>query len=114
MSPDLWKAAASIVEEWVRSHPEAGPDDVVRLARQTMWALALPAQPSGLAGRNLAELEREAILGTLAMTDGDRRAASTLLGIGERTVYRKLAEYGITDGTPWNGSDIQDTNRVPS
>lgn len=110
VSPDLWKAAAGIVEEWLRAHPEAGPEAVVDLARRTIWALALPARPSALAGRNLADLEREAILGTLAVTDGDRRAASTMLGIGERTIYRKLAEYGITDGTPYSGSDIREAS----
>ena len=43
----------------------------------------------------LAELEREAILHALTATDGNRRKAAELLGIGERTLYDKLKKYGV-------------------
>ncbi|MGI9014004.1 MAG: sigma-54-dependent transcriptional regulator [Phycisphaerales bacterium] len=49
----------------------------------------------GLAGVGLDKLEREAIRQTLAMTAGNREKTASLLGIGERTLYRKLKEYGI-------------------
>ena len=42
----------------------------------------------------LAEVERLAILRALEYTRGDRMAASTMLGIGRTTLYRKLKEYG--------------------
>jgi two-component system response regulator HydG len=48
-----------------------------------------------LAGVGLDRLEREAIRQTLAMTAGNREQAAQLLGIGERTLYRKLKEYGL-------------------
>ncbi|MBL9118610.1 MAG: sigma-54-dependent Fis family transcriptional regulator [Phycisphaerae bacterium] len=48
-----------------------------------------------LAGVGLDKLEKEAIRQTLAMTNGNREQAATLLGIGERTLYRKLKEYGL-------------------
>jgi two-component system response regulator HydG len=48
-----------------------------------------------LAGIGLDRLEREAIRQTLAMTAGNREKTAQLLGIGERTLYRKLKEYGI-------------------
>jgi two-component system response regulator HydG len=48
-----------------------------------------------LAGIGLNKLEKEAIRQTLAMTGGNREQTSNLLGIGERTLYRKLKEYGI-------------------
>jgi two-component system response regulator HydG len=48
-----------------------------------------------LAGVGLDKLEREAIRQTLAMTAGNREKTASLLGIGERTLYRKLKEYGI-------------------
>jgi len=48
-----------------------------------------------LAGIGLDKLEKEAIRQTLAMTGGNREQTSSLLGIGERTLYRKLKEYGI-------------------
>ena len=49
----------------------------------------------GLAGVGLDKLEKEAIRQTLAMTGGNREQAAHLLGIGERTLYRKLKEYGL-------------------
>ena len=48
-----------------------------------------------LAGVGLDRLEKEAIRQTLAMTGGNREQAANLLGIGERTLYRKLREYGL-------------------
>ncbi len=43
----------------------------------------------------LAEKEREAIIEALDQTNGNRHKAAKLLGIGERTLYRKLKQYGI-------------------
>jgi DNA-binding NtrC family response regulator len=40
-------------------------------------------------------VERQDILETLEPIGGDREEASRLLGIGERTLYRKLGEYRI-------------------
>ncbi len=48
-----------------------------------------------LAGVGLERLEKEAIRQTLAMTGGNREQTANLLGIGERTLYRKLKEYGL-------------------
>jgi DNA-binding NtrC family response regulator len=45
----------------------------------------------------LAEMEREAILTTIRMLNGDKLKAARLLGIGKTTLYRKLKEYGIAD-----------------
>ncbi|MCL2640786.1 MAG: sigma-54 dependent transcriptional regulator, partial [Phycisphaerales bacterium] len=50
-----------------------------------------------LAGMNLAELERKAIEETLASVNGNREYAAKILGIGERTLYRKLKDYGYKD-----------------
>ncbi|HET6203955.1 MAG TPA: sigma-54 dependent transcriptional regulator [Planctomycetota bacterium] len=49
-----------------------------------------------LAGRPLAELEREAIRSTLQLVRGNRQQCAAMLGIGERTLYRKLKEYGFS------------------
>jgi len=46
-------------------------------------------------GMTMSELEREAIIATLRDVDGNRRKAAEKLGIGERTLYRKLREYDI-------------------
>jgi two-component system response regulator HydG len=48
-----------------------------------------------LAGVGLDKLEKEAIRQTLAMAGGNREQAAKMLGIGERTLYRKLKEYGL-------------------
>ena len=45
------------------------------------------------AGMTMAEIERAAIELTLRATRGNRRRAADVLGIGERTLYRKIREY---------------------
>jgi DNA-binding NtrC family response regulator len=41
----------------------------------------------------MAEIEREAILTALQVSGGNRRRAAEALGIGLRTLQRKLKEY---------------------
>ncbi len=48
-----------------------------------------------LAGIALNELEKQAIIDTLAKTKNNREKAAKILGIGERTLYRKIKEYGL-------------------
>ena len=50
---------------------------------------------AGLAGVSLDELEKQAIIDTLAKTKGNREKAAKILGIGERTLYRKIKEYNL-------------------
>ena len=47
------------------------------------------------AGMTMADVERAAIEATLKDTHGNRRKAAEVLGIGERTLYRKLKEYQL-------------------
>jgi DNA-binding NtrC family response regulator len=47
---------------------------------------------------SIADMEKEAILGTIRQLKGDKLMAAKLLGIGKTTLYRKLKEYGITEG----------------
>ncbi|OLC08864.1 MAG: hypothetical protein AUH41_07070 [Gemmatimonadetes bacterium 13_1_40CM_66_11] len=46
-------------------------------------------------GMSMSEVERAAIDAALRETHGNRRKAAETLGIGERTLYRKLKEYAI-------------------
>ena len=46
-------------------------------------------------GMTMAEIERSAIEAALRETSGNRRKAADMLGIGERTLYRKLREYQV-------------------
>ncbi len=50
---------------------------------------------AGLVGMPLDELEKQAITDTLAKTKGNREKAAKILGIGERTLYRKIKEYNL-------------------
>jgi two-component system response regulator HydG len=45
--------------------------------------------------RTLSELEKQAIIDTLAKTGNNREKAAKILGIGERTLYRKIKEYNL-------------------
>ncbi|MEA1996644.1 MAG: helix-turn-helix domain-containing protein, partial [Gemmatimonadota bacterium] len=47
------------------------------------------------AQHSMQEIERKALARTLASVGGNRRKAAKILGIGERTLYRKIKEYGI-------------------
>jgi DNA-binding NtrC family response regulator len=48
-------------------------------------------------GKTMADMEREAISAALLHSRGNRRRAAEMLGIGERTLYRKLKEYNIEE-----------------
>jgi two-component system response regulator HydG len=54
-----------------------------------------PNQVAGLIGQPLSEIERWAIEQTLQLTGGNREESARILGIGARTLYRKLKEYGL-------------------
>jgi DNA-binding NtrC family response regulator len=54
-------------------------------------AVAVTIRP----GMGLAAIERAAIEAALRETRGNRRKAAELLGIGERTLYRKLRDYQL-------------------
>jgi two-component system response regulator HydG len=44
---------------------------------------------------NLGKIEKMAIEMALRRTQGSRREAAKILGISERTLYRKIEEYGL-------------------
>jgi two-component system response regulator HydG len=50
---------------------------------------------SSVSGVNLEEAEKENIKRALARSEGNREKAAKLLGIGERTLYRKIKRYGL-------------------
>ncbi len=54
-------------------------------------------QFSELAGISIEEAEKQLIRNTLKMLDGNREKAAQILGIGERTLYRKIKEYDIKE-----------------
>jgi len=64
--------------------------EVVRGSRDIV-----PAAAGGIVGMTLAQMERLAIERTLHATGGNREQAAKMLGIGTRTLYRKIKEYGV-------------------
>ena len=50
-----------------------------------------------LAGISIEEAEKQLIRNTLKMLGGNREKAANILGIGERTLYRKIKEYGLKE-----------------
>jgi two-component system response regulator HydG len=71
------------------------PDDFVGNA--PVAAAYVPSNPSApnLIGRPLDEVERYYIAEALKLAGGNREEAAKMLGMGERTLYRKLKEFGI-------------------
>ncbi len=50
---------------------------------------------AGLVGKPISDIEALFIAETLEFTGGNREEAAKLLGIGERTLYRKIKEYQL-------------------
>jgi DNA-binding NtrC family response regulator len=50
---------------------------------------------NNLVGISIEQAEKELIRNTLKMVDGNREQAAKILRIGERTLYRKIREYGL-------------------
>ncbi|HEV7998561.1 MAG TPA: sigma-54 dependent transcriptional regulator, partial [Planctomycetaceae bacterium] len=73
------------------------PDDIAVLAHRDGETPGVPAIPGSdaLIGRPLIDVERYYIHRALELTEGKREEAAQLLGIGERTLYRKIKEYGL-------------------
>jgi two-component system, NtrC family, response regulator HydG len=73
-------------------------DDLPTELAPSAGEIASPDGQTGLhelVGKSLADLEGLFIGETLKATGGNREEASEMLGIGERTLYRKIKEYGL-------------------
>jgi DNA-binding NtrC family response regulator len=53
----------------------------------------LSSSAAGVAGRRLADIEREHIIRTLQAVKGNKAAAARLLGLNRKTLYRKLTQH---------------------
>jgi two-component system response regulator HydG len=65
--------------------------------KKVQSAGAQPVGPSNLVGRPLNDVERYYIEQALALTEGNREEAAKMLGMGERTLYRKIVEWRHQD-----------------
>ena len=82
------------VESMVVSSPGGRPLDLADLPR-SLRVGADAHEPVEIApGMTVAEAERALIVATLAHVGHDKPRAAAMLGIGLRTLYRKIKEYG--------------------
>src|SRR5439155_4989834 len=74
---------------------ELGPESMPREIRPQ------PGEPTAgmqnLVGISMEQAERELIRNTLKLVNGNREQAAKILEIGERTLYRKIKEFGLTE-----------------
>jgi two-component system response regulator HydG len=76
-------------------HKELDVQDIPPDIRRVRQLAEGTRTPGDLAGVSLGDLEKQAIMDTLARTKGNREKAAKILGIGERTLYRKIKEYNL-------------------
>jgi DNA-binding NtrC family response regulator len=67
------------------------PEDIRPMKEQAAAGM------NNLVGISIEQAEKELIRNTLKMTNGNREQSARLLGIGERTLYRKIKEYDLTE-----------------
>jgi two-component system response regulator HydG len=65
------------------------------MVRDVRESESLSGSLNELVGKPLSDIERQFIKATLQALDGNREEAAKVLDIGERTLYRKIKEYGI-------------------
>ncbi|MFO0842442.1 MAG: sigma-54 dependent transcriptional regulator [Gemmataceae bacterium] len=73
------------------------PEDSPVVSKPTSAPTSGTVGTFGLIGRPLAEVERYCIEEALKLTGGNREEAARMLGIGERTLYRKIQEWKKED-----------------
>jgi DNA-binding NtrC family response regulator len=83
------------VENMVVLSPEGelGPEHLPREIRGSGGEIT--GGINNLVGISIEQAERELIRNTLKMVNGNREQAARILGIGERTLYRKIKEYEL-------------------
>ena len=74
--------------------PYSNPDTLREIPFSTVEPESAPATPSH-SGPTLEDTERETIRRSLENNGGRRKATARELNISERTLYRKIKEYGL-------------------
>lgn len=70
--------------------------DVQQLPPEIPGAVRPGPSAASLGTMTLEEAERQLIANALRATEGNRQEAARRLGIGERTLYRKIKDYGLS------------------
>ncbi len=74
------------------------PDDLPESVRAYKRSHVLIAADDPSALVSLAEVERRYVLRVLEAVGGNKTSAAQILGVTRKTLYRKLEEYGASDG----------------
>ena len=99
---DVWQGDAPVAEERSGEADVEGASDAGEPGSAS-WPQAVPDERTdgGVVvfrpGMTMEDLEREAIRAALESVGGNRRRASELLEIGERTLYRKIKKFGLDE-----------------
>jgi DNA-binding NtrC family response regulator len=81
----------------VRDGPTAAIASVRAPAIEPRDQPAPPNVVTVMPGTRMSDVERAVIEAALKETKGNRRRAAEMLGIGERTLYRKIKEYRVPE-----------------
>jgi two-component system response regulator HydG len=81
-----------VLSAGARLSHESLPSDI----RPAGGDVTLAGGMNNLVGISIEQAEKELIRNTLKMVNGKREEAARILGIGERTLYRKIKEYDLT------------------
>jgi two-component system response regulator HydG len=74
--------------------PKLGPDSLPADIRPAGGDVPLGGM-NNLVGIPIVQAEKELIRNTLKLVNGNREQAARILGIGERTLYRKIKDYDL-------------------
>lgn len=88
------EAAFSDLPDEAPAAPSAGLSGGVNAVSDAA-STAVSAKAESASAESLDEVERRLIKQALAVSNGRRKAAADRLGISERTLYRKIKEYGL-------------------
>ena len=69
------------------------PDDIQGTSTDAPSSMSVS---DDLIGHTLEEVERHYITEALKLSQGNREEAAKMLGIGERTLYRKIKDFGLS------------------
>ncbi|MCZ7644890.1 MAG: sigma-54 dependent transcriptional regulator [Planctomycetota bacterium] len=111
-----WPGNVRELESVVESAYALGADEALTLADLPEWLEAsIPAaqRPDGeappppqeasapeLPPISLTDMEREALVRSLSLAQGNKSKAAQLLGVSRKRLYRMLHDYGLIDGEP--------------
>jgi DNA-binding NtrC family response regulator len=97
---EIKRALAAIFEKTAQLEMQAqraAEQSITEYPVITNSALPYPDEFSQDVHFNLEEMEKQLIQSALTKYAGNRRMAAKVLGISERTLYRKITDYQLSD-----------------